>query len=106
MFQFATLQTMAELMITKCCQIVQRSIWFQVDGWNLCDIALAIKIRGVSNTTDFNKLDEVDKLAILTKIGSQEMDCLNPGSRSKRNKAIKKVNQQILDFVSSECWCI
>ena len=87
------------------CKLHTKCNEFQVDGWNLCNIAKAILARGLDNTKELNKLNDEDKLKILQKIGSTEMNCLD-SNRKVRNNAIRVANKQVLDYVSKECDCL
>ena len=50
-------------------------------------------------------MKDEDKLKILQKIGSSEMNCLD-ANRKKRNKAIRIANKEILNFVAKNCHCL
>ena len=78
----------------------------QTGGWNLCTIADAILSRGLSDTTEINRLLDGDKLNILQKIGSTQTNCFNVGTARTKNKAILVINKEIIDYVLKNCKCL
>ena len=78
----------------------------QIDGWNLCTIADAILARGQNNTDEMNRLQDEVKLKILQKIQSSQTNCFNVGTNRTKNKAIRVINKEIIDYVTKNCKCL
>lgn len=93
-----------------CVKFAKCTTDFQADGWNLCDIALAIHVqqknRGTTDTTQLGRLEDADKLKILEKINSNETGILSASQRKRNTKAFKIVNKEILSYVYNNCWCM
>ena len=69
-------------------------------------MARSIYTDGVQDTRTLGSLEDEEKLKVLHEIGSNDINCLSNGKRGQRTASMRLVNEKILQFVYSNCWCM